>query len=101
MFRVQRLVQGNLHETVLVGADQGVLAASTYTDLGDHLNVVLDREYPKVRGAISDVAETTEQASMFVAELRAQPWRVLQQPFMALWPPVPSPARLQRLRDCC
>jgi len=60
--------------------DQGVLAASTYTDLGDHLNVILDREYPKIRGAISNVASTTEQASMFVEELRAQPWRVLQQP---------------------
>ncbi|MEQ8769152.1 MAG: MlaD family protein [Phycisphaerales bacterium] len=60
--------------------DRGVLAASTYTDLGDQLNVILDREYPKIRGAISNVASTTEQASMFVEELRAQPWRVLQQP---------------------
>ncbi len=60
--------------------DQGVLAASTYTDLGDQLNVIVDREYPKIRGTVTNVMSTTEQASMFMAELRAQPWRVLQQP---------------------
>ncbi|GJM19680.1 MAG: hypothetical protein DHS20C14_18930 [Phycisphaeraceae bacterium] len=60
--------------------DQGVLAASSYGDLGDQLNVIVDHEYPKVRGALSDVADITEQGSMFVSELRAQPWRVLAQP---------------------
>lgn len=60
--------------------DRGILAAASYGDLADQLNVVLDQQYPPIRRAIANVVSTTEQASGFVSELRAQPWRVLKQP---------------------
>src|SRR5690606_31947920 len=60
--------------------DQGRLAAGSFTDLADQFNLIVDREYPPIRRAISNVVSTTEQAEGFISELRAQPWRVLKQP---------------------
>lgn len=60
--------------------DAGLLSVRGFGDLADQGNLIMDREYPSVHRIVSNVRDTTEQASVFVDELRAQPWRVLAQP---------------------
>jgi hypothetical protein len=63
--------------------DEGVIAAGTYGQLGERLNLIVDRESPQLRTTLTNVRLVSEQAKLFLQEFRAQPWRLLSQPSRA------------------
>lgn len=60
--------------------DQGQLALESFSSLGDEANLILSREGPEIHRTIANVRKMSEQGNLMVAELRAQPWRVLKPP---------------------
>lgn len=60
--------------------DQGSVAVESFTALGDEANLILSREGPEIHRTIANIRKMSEQGNLMVAELRAQPWRVLKPP---------------------
>jgi ABC-type transporter Mla subunit MlaD len=60
--------------------DQGSNAVESFSALGDEANLILSREGPEIHRTVSNVRKMSEQGNLMVAELRAQPWRVLKPP---------------------
>ena len=60
--------------------DEGTLAVESFASLGDEANLILSREGPEIHRTIANVRKMSEQGNLMVAELRAQPWRVLKPP---------------------
>jgi len=71
------------HETMdqitgTLGEGRGALASAR--EIGDEVNVFLDQQVPRLRRAIENVQLMSEEGRAAAAELRAQPWRLTQQP---------------------
>jgi ABC-type transporter Mla subunit MlaD len=60
--------------------EKGTLALSSYKDLGDKANTMLDVNRPKVDSTLSSARDIGVNSKLFVEELRAQPWRLLKKP---------------------
>ncbi|MFI4897653.1 MAG: MlaD family protein [Phycisphaerales bacterium JB059] len=60
--------------------DQGSMAVESFSALGDEANLILSREGPEIHRTVANVRKMSEQGNLMVAELRAQPWRVLKPP---------------------
>lgn len=60
--------------------DKGSVAVESFTALGDEANLILSREGPEIHRTIANIRKMSEQGNLMVAELRAQPWRVLKPP---------------------
>lgn len=60
--------------------DEGVLALGSYRELGDEVNLLMDRQGPQIAQTLANVRQMSKQGRLLLDELRAQPWRVLSQP---------------------
>ncbi len=60
--------------------EEGTLAVTTYRDLADNADGILTRAEPDIAVALTNTRSISQQARLFLDEIRAQPWRLLKQP---------------------
>lgn len=60
--------------------DQGVIAAGNFADTGERAESLLAQTAPNLRRAVANARIISDQASLFVQEVRAAPWRLLERP---------------------
>ncbi len=60
--------------------DEGVLALGSYQDMADNANTILLDAGPKIDSTLDNIRMASAQGSMFVEEIRSQPWRLLKKP---------------------
>jgi len=59
---------------------QGTLAVTSYRDLADNANGIITRAEPDIGVALTNTRSISQQARLFLDEIRAQPWRLLKAP---------------------
>lgn len=60
--------------------DEGTLAVTSYRELADNADGILTRAEPDISVALTNTRSISQQARLFLDEIRAQPWRLLRQP---------------------
>ena len=60
--------------------DEGLIAAGNFADTGARAESILIEAGPSVRRAVANARVITDQASLFLQEVRAAPWRLLERP---------------------
>lgn len=59
---------------------EGTLAAASFRAVGEQTDGLLSQLRPDIRAATANTRGITQQARLFLDEVRAQPWRLLKQP---------------------
>jgi ABC-type transporter Mla subunit MlaD len=59
---------------------EGTLAAASFRAVGEQTDTMLAGLRPDIRAATANTRGITQQARLFLDEIRAQPWRLLKQP---------------------
>ncbi len=59
---------------------KGSLALGSYKDVADNTNALIGANTPKINATLDSVRDIGVQGKLFVEEIRAQPWRLLQKP---------------------
>lgn len=59
---------------------EGSLAAASFRAVGEQTDGLLSQLRPDIRAATANTRGITQQARLFLDEVRAQPWRLLKQP---------------------
>lgn len=59
---------------------EGTLAAASFRGLGDQTGSLLASARPDLSATVANARSISEQARLFLDEVRAQPWRLLKQP---------------------
>lgn len=60
--------------------EQGTLALTSYRELAGNIDGAVTDARPDIRVATGNTRAITQQARLFLDEIRAQPWRLLKQP---------------------
>lgn len=60
--------------------DEGLIAASNFSDTGARAESLLAETAPNLRRAIANLRLVSDQTNLFVQEVRAAPWRLLERP---------------------
>jgi ABC-type transporter Mla subunit MlaD len=60
--------------------DEGLIAASNFSDTGARAESLLAESAPNLRRAIANLRLISDQTNLFVQEVRAAPWRLLERP---------------------
>ncbi|MBL4590596.1 MAG: MCE family protein [Phycisphaerales bacterium] len=60
--------------------DDGVLALGSYREIAENTNSILLNAQPKIDATLDNIRFASAQGSMFVEEIRSQPWRLLKKP---------------------
>lgn len=71
------------YETVDQAGDllrEGTLAAASFRTVGDQTGSLLTSARPDLSATLANARSISEQARLFLDEVRAQPWRLLKQP---------------------
>ena len=59
---------------------QGTLTLTSYRGFADNANATLAQARPDISVALTNTRSISQQARLFLDEIRAQPWRLLKQP---------------------
>ncbi|MEM7754789.1 MAG: hypothetical protein AAF297_04035 [Planctomycetota bacterium] len=60
--------------------DEGLIAAGNFSDTGARADALLAQSAPNLRRAVANARVISDQASLFIQEVRAAPWRLLERP---------------------
>lgn len=60
--------------------ERGTLALTSYRDLADNANGIVSEIRPDIANTSANARALSQQARLFLDEVRAQPWRLLKQP---------------------
>jgi len=60
--------------------DEGFIAASSFSDTGARAEALIAQSTPDLRRALGNARVISDQASLFIQEVRAAPWRLLERP---------------------
>lgn len=59
---------------------KGTLALSSYKDLAENTNKLIDINRPKINATLDSARSIGVKSELFVEEIRSQPWRLLKKP---------------------
>jgi len=74
--RVRSETMGQIDELL----EKGSLALGSYQDVAQDVQGMIRTNRPKIDATLSEARDISVQARLFVEEIRAQPWRVLNKP---------------------